>query len=83
MSTTITSREFNRDTGAAKRATANGPVLITDRGQPAHVLLTYAAYETLLGTSPSIVALLAAPHTSDMDLDVPRDRTLARVADLD
>jgi len=38
--TKFTSREFNHDTGAAKRASAHGPVYITDRGRPAHVLLT-------------------------------------------
>lgn len=83
MSTTMNSREFNRDTGAAKRAAAEGPVLITDRGRPAHVLLTYDAYQALLGPGPSIVALLAAPHTSDIDLAVPRDRTFARSVELD
>ena len=37
--TTYTSREFTRDVAAAKRAAANGPVFITDRGQPASALL--------------------------------------------
>ena len=36
----VTSREFRRDIGKAKRAAANGPVFITDRGRAAHVLLT-------------------------------------------
>ena len=40
--TQITSRQFNQDTSAAKRAALEGPVFITDRGEPAHVLLTYA-----------------------------------------
>ncbi len=38
--TTRSSREFNRDVSKAKKATVNGPVFITDRGRPAHVLLT-------------------------------------------
>ena len=30
--TTLSSREFNHDTGRAKRAALKGPVFITDRG---------------------------------------------------
>ena len=35
----ITSREFNQDVSKAKRAALKGPIFITDRGRPAHVLL--------------------------------------------
>ena len=42
--TTLTSREFNQDTSRAKKAAARGPVFITDRGRPAHVLLSIEAY---------------------------------------
>ena len=45
--TQITSREFNQDTSRAKKAAEAGPVYITDRGRPAHVLLTFDAYEQL------------------------------------
>jgi PHD/YefM family antitoxin component YafN of YafNO toxin-antitoxin module len=45
--TTLSSREFNHDTGRAKRAAAKGPVFITDRGKPAHVLLTIKEYRRL------------------------------------
>ena len=31
---TFTAREFNRDVSAAKRAAADGPVIVTDRGRP-------------------------------------------------
>ena len=47
--TTFTSREFNRDVSAAKRAAANGPVIVTDRGQPAYVLLGIDDYLRLAG----------------------------------
>ena len=43
------SREFNQDTRRAKKATAEGPVLITDRDKPAHVLLRIAEYQRLTG----------------------------------
>jgi PHD/YefM family antitoxin component YafN of YafNO toxin-antitoxin module len=41
---TITSRAFNQDVSAAKRAAATAPVIITDRGKPSHVLLSVADY---------------------------------------
>ena len=37
--TTLSSRAFNQDSSGAKKAAAEGPVFITDRGRPAHVLL--------------------------------------------
>ena len=37
--TTISSRELNQDIGRAKREAKKGPVIITDRGRPAYVLI--------------------------------------------
>ena len=45
--TTLSSREFNQDVGKAKRAAENGPVVITDRGRPAYVLMKHEKYEQL------------------------------------
>ena len=45
--TTLSSREFNQDTSRAKKAAKFGPVFITDRGQPAHVLLSIDDYRKL------------------------------------
>jgi prevent-host-death family protein len=45
--TTLSSREFNQDTSRAKKAAAEGPVFITDRGRPAHVLISIAEYRRL------------------------------------
>jgi len=45
--TTISAREFNRDVSAAKRAALDGPVVITDRGKPAFVLLSIADYDDM------------------------------------
>ncbi len=42
---TISARDFNRDVSAAKRAAADAPVIITDRGKPAFVLMSYAEYQ--------------------------------------
>ena len=44
---TFSSREFTRDVSAAKRAAAQGPVFITDRGRPAFALLTIDEYHRI------------------------------------
>lgn len=72
--TTMTSREFNQDTGRAKREAEKVPVIITDRGQPSHVLMTYAEYQRLSGTGKSIWDALAVPGYEDIELDIPPRR---------
>ena len=69
--TQITSREFNQDTSGAKKAAEKGPVYITDRGRPAHVLLTFDAYEQLIGRH-RVLDLLAEPAgVEDVELSIP------------
>jgi prevent-host-death family protein len=81
--TTLSSREFNQDTGRAKSAARNGPVFITDRGSPAHVLLTYEDYQRLTGGQDSIIDLLGLPlGIEDTELEPPRPRDLPQPADL-
>ena len=70
--TTLSSREFNHDTSGAKKAAQKGPVFITHRGRPSHVLLTVEAYEALTGKQASIVDLLALPGVEDVDFAPPR-----------
>lgn len=41
---TMTGSDFNQNIGVAKRAAQDGPVVITDRGRPAHVLLSFERY---------------------------------------
>lgn len=80
--TTLTSRELNQDLGAAKRASREGPVIITDRGKPAHVLLTIEAYEQLTAQHTTLVEALAQPGLSGLDLDAPPARIELRIPDL-
>lgn len=80
--TTITSREFNRDAGGAKRATANGPVFITDRGRPAHVLLSIEDYRRLASDDMSIAYLLHSPEAAAVEFAAPRMGDKARAAEL-
>ena len=56
---TVSAREFNQDVSAAKRAAAEGPVIITDRGRPSHVLLTIDDYNRLTGRRVDLVDWLA------------------------
>lgn len=78
--TTLSSREFNQDSSGAKKAAKNGPVFITDRGRPAHVLLTIDAYQKLTGGSVSIIDLLAGAE--DIEFEPVRAGDLYRPADL-
>lgn len=81
--TTLSSREFNQNTGRAKIAARSGPVFITDRGHPGHVLLTFEDYQRLTGGRDSIIDLLGLPTgVADTELETPRARDLARPADL-
>ena len=81
--TTLSSREFNQDACRAKKAAASGPVFITDRGRPAHVLLTIEEYQKITRSQTSIVDLLAMPGVADIDFTPPRlDDDLYRPTDL-
>lgn len=74
VTTTISSREFNQDAGGAKKAARRGPVFITDRGRPAHVLLSIEDYRRLAGRQPSIVKLLAMKEGKAIAFEPPRLR---------
>jgi prevent-host-death family protein len=81
--TTLSSREFNQDTSRAKKATRKGPVFITDRGRPAHVLMTIEHYQKLAGTQSNIIDLLAMDDPGTVEFDVPHLRgRLSRTVDL-
>jgi prevent-host-death family protein len=79
--TTVSSREFNQDVSGVKKAAAKGPVIITDRGRPAHVLLTIAEYERMTSTKKSIGELLYMPGAEDIELVIPPRREVAKAAD--
>jgi PHD/YefM family antitoxin component YafN of YafNO toxin-antitoxin module len=49
--TTISRFRFTEDVGGAQQAATNGPVFITDRGQPALVLLSMEEYRRLTKTT--------------------------------
>lgn len=83
MPTTLSSREFNQDTSGAKKAALSGPVFITDRGRPSHVLMSIEDYQALAGRQASIVELLAMPADAEVEFDPPRAEIAHKPADLD
>lgn len=62
MPTTLSSREFNHDTGRAKKAALDGPVFITDRGRPSHVLLSIEDYRKLSSKGMTLAEAIADPR---------------------
>ncbi len=80
--TTLSSREFNQDTSRAKKAAREGPVFITDRGKPAHVLLNIKEYRRLTGGHRNIADALSMPGIADIELDLPPRIEKAKLTDL-
>ena len=74
VATTITSREFNRDVSAAKRAAERGPVTITDHGRRSHVLLTADEFDRLSGERELVGERLWARGTEHIELELPERR---------
>jgi prevent-host-death family protein len=70
--TTLSSRELNQDVTRAKKATRNGPVIITDRGKPAHVLLSIEEYQRLTKQCRNIADALAMPGVADVEFEPQR-----------
>jgi prevent-host-death family protein len=64
---TLSARDFNQDVSAAKRAAADGPVLITDRGEPSHVLLSIEEYRRLAGGERDLVDWLSMDEDIDFE----------------
>ena len=79
--TTLSGREFSQDASKAKRAANDGPVIITNRGRPSHVLLSYETYQQLTGNQLSLAEALAGD--GDFDFEPPRLRDVARAVDFD
>ena len=66
---TVSSRIFNQDPTAAKRAALFSPVQITDRGKVSHVLVSIELYQKLTNSSENIVDLLAMPEDCNIEFE--------------
>lgn len=85
--TTFSSRELNQHVTQAKEATRDGPVFITDRGKPSHVLLSIEEYRRLTEQRRNIADALAMPQREDVDpedidFEAPRLNIAIEPADL-
>jgi prevent-host-death family protein len=73
MATTVSSRAFNQDIAGAKRAARQGPVIITDRGDPAFVLMTHEDFCRLTGgQGRTMVDMLRQPEGADVEFEPSR-----------
>ena len=80
--TTLSSREFNQHASEAKKSADQGPVFITDRGRPAHVLLSMQDYQRITTAPQKIADLLAMPGAEVLEFEITIPRDLAQAADL-
>jgi len=87
---TMSSRDFNQNTGRAKQAAQRGPLVITDRGKPAYVLMRYEDYRKLGRVEeapPQRISLAQALHDprpeADFDYEFPRLKWPMRDIDFD
>ncbi|TCJ99449.1 type II toxin-antitoxin system Phd/YefM family antitoxin [Nocardia alba] len=76
----MSAREFNQDVSAAKRAAAEGPVVITDRGEDAFVLLSIDEYRRLKADSLDLVSRLSMDD--DIEFEPAPLQVNLKVADL-
>lgn len=74
--TMMSAREFNRDVSAAKREANSGAVVITDRGEPAYVLLSIDEYRSMGEKGASLVDRLSMDDDLDIEFE-PADIELA------
>jgi prevent-host-death family protein len=78
MITTLSSREFNQDTGRAKKASETGPVIITDRGKPAHVLMTFSDYQRAVGKTKNILDLVGMKGAGEIEFEPEKIQSLTK-----
>lgn len=81
--TTLSSREFNQNASEAKKAANDGPVFITDRGKPAHVLLSIEDYRRLVGAGMNLAQAIAQDDAPDVDFEPARLGQIAQPVEFD
>lgn len=80
---TLSSREFNQNRSLVRKAAQSGTVIITVRGKPSLVLMSYEKYEAIQGKSKSLIDLIGMPDGADIEFDPPRIGSLSRPVDFD
>lgn len=82
---TFSSRQFHQEPGALKKAAADGPVFITDRGKAQYVLLSKADYDRLHASQPrrTLASAMLMPQAADIEFEPVRVGIELRELDLD
>lgn len=78
----FSARDFNRDVSAAKRAADEAPVVITDRGEPAYVLMSIRDYQRLHEPRRSIAEAIEMIGDVDIAFEPEVLHSLPQAADL-
>lgn len=82
--TTFPMPPANDEIAPAARAAANGPVVLTENGQPAFVLMTHEEYLRLGKRGRSILDAIADDRPeANFDFEPERDRTIEKPRDID
>ena len=75
--TVMTSREFNQNLAKAQKQAQQSPVIITKRGEPTYVLMTYEEYSRSQIGSSSLYDFFANYPQPAKDVDLPEDFPIA------
>ena len=84
--TVMTNQEFKQNVSQAQKAAQTEPVIITNRGEPAYVLMTYTEYEKTLQSKSvrSGLDALMPLDAADIELELqPRSRAQRRPVDFE
>ena len=82
MPKTLSSREFNQDTSGAKKACQSGPVFITDRGKPSHVLMRFEDYQRVIGKQKTILDLVGMSGLAEIEFEPAKIKRFTKPSDL-
>ncbi|MBX4957493.1 type II toxin-antitoxin system Phd/YefM family antitoxin [Rhizobium lentis] len=75
----MTSAGFNQNPSKAKKEASERPLVITDHGQAAYVLVSYAAFQATWKAPKTLFSALRDPRADEREFEPERigfDRTL-------
>lgn len=84
--TVMTNHEFKQNVSQAQKTAQTEPVIITNRGEPTYVLMTYTEYEKTLQSKSvrSGLDALMPLDAADIELELqPRSRAQRRPVDFE
>ena len=81
----VTSREFNRNSAKIREESLHKPVIITVRGEPTNVLLSYKEYVRVFKSSDNRTELFAHKTAAycDLESELVRNKELVKAPEFD